>query len=88
MEQAVWKIVRGMAECGREDCGSGHVDVRLDYKRGESTLVRVLRPSRFQSAVNEDAVYECVGEPLTLVPTALDPAYMVVSFRFELQELP
>jgi hypothetical protein len=88
MEREVWRILRGLAQCTRDDCGYGRADVRLDYKRGEHTLVRVLRPSRFDSAVNEDAVYECVGEALTSVPTTLNPEYMVVSFRLELQVVP
>ena len=88
MEREVWKILSGLADCSRDDCGFGQVDVRMDYKRGEQTLVRILRPSRSDSAVNGEAVYECVGEPLTSIPTTLDPEYMVVSFRFELQRVP
>ena len=88
MEQNVWDVLRSLAECTCADCGSGHVDVRLDYKRGEEPIARVIRPARFESAVDTEAVYGYVGEALTSIPTKLDPAYMVVSFRFEIQPLP
>ncbi len=88
MEQKVWRILRDMAGCEREDLGLGHVDIRLDYKRGEEPIARVIRPDRFQSTVDTDAVYDCVGDALTSIPTRLDPSYMVVSFRFEVRPRP
>jgi hypothetical protein len=88
MERKVWRILRGIARCEREDLGFGHAGVRLDYKRGEEPIARIYRPSRFKSAVDLDAVYDCVGDALTSTPTRLNPSYMVVSFRFKIRPLP
>lgn len=82
LERAAWLTLQQIATCQLADPGIGYADVRLDFRRGKSPTVRILRPTKQRPVLKKQAVYECVGKPLTSLTTALDPLYMIVSFQF------
>lgn len=85
LEQAVWDILATLPRCPG-GLGRGGVDVRLDLVRGERTQVRVLPIAGSpEPALDGDRVYGCVGSRLARLSTALDPIYLMVSFRAALR---
>jgi hypothetical protein len=82
LERAAWRILQGITTCPTANAGVGYADVRLDFKRGQNTSVRVLIPTNLKPGLIRNAVYECVGKPLTSLKTSLNPLYMIVSFQF------
>jgi len=88
LELAVWRILQGITTCPTANAGVGYADVRLDFKRGQRTSVRVLIPANQTPGLIRNAVYECVGKPLTSLKTSLNPLYMIVSFRFAIEPIP
>jgi hypothetical protein len=82
LERAGWRILQEIATCQLADPGTGYADVRLDFRRGKRPTVRILLPRKQRPVLKRQALYDCVGKPLTSLTTALDPLYMVVSFQF------
>lgn len=86
LESAVWKLFQSLTTCSVANVGFGFIDARLDFRRGQDTLLRILVPPvpGRRSLIRKNAVYECVGKPLTSLTTSLDPLFMIVSFQFEI----
>jgi hypothetical protein len=85
LEQAVWDVLATLPRC-TPSLGRGGVDVRLDLVRGERTQARVLAITGSpEPSLDSDQVYACVGSRLARLSTALDPIYMMVSFRAALR---
>jgi hypothetical protein len=82
LERATWQILQQIASCAIADPGKGYADIRLAFRRGKSTSLRVFLPASQRPVLKRKAVYECVGKQLTSLTTGLDPLLMVVSFQF------
>jgi hypothetical protein len=82
LESAVWQQLEQLPTCQVANPGIGYAELRLDFKRAKPASLRILLPTIERPVLKRKPLYECVGESLTSLKTALDPIHMIVSFQF------
>jgi hypothetical protein len=85
LEAAVWDLLDTLHECrgAQPTADERGAELRLDF-RGHAMVEASFRALAPEQRALEARLEGCLREPLSRIPTRLQPAHMVVSFRFQL----
>ena len=84
LEASVFATLSELTKCGEPDLGRGQGEVRLEW-RGTSVPTILVRSSRDEPALSEQAVSRCVATPLNAARPKLHSSHLIVAFRFALR---